>query len=84
MNTLFRQYFVKLLSLSYTSGAHTSIGTYEIAELHTMRTPFVPKMLSGDLLALADNDAWVEVWDWHAGTCAVLEHVDGHGTIQVR
>jgi hypothetical protein len=75
---------VKLLSLSYIPGTDTDIGTYKIMELHTMRTSFTPKTLSGDLLVLADDNAWVEVWDWQAGTCAVLEHIDGQGTIQVR
>jgi len=49
-------------------------GTYHLRTLNTIRSNFKPVTLQGDLLAISDDVARTTIWDWRAGTSAILEH----------
>jgi hypothetical protein len=49
-------------------------GRYYFRTLNTIQSNFKPVTLQGDLLAISDDVAQTIMWDWRAGTSAILEH----------
>lgn len=49
-------------------------GTYHFRILNTIQSNLKPIALQGDLLAISDDAACTMIWDWRAGTSAILEH----------
>jgi hypothetical protein len=48
--------------------------TYHFRTLSTIQSNLKPVTLQGDLLAIGDDVARTMIWDWRAGTSAILEH----------
>jgi hypothetical protein len=49
-------------------------GTYHFRILNSIQSNLRPITLQGNLLAVSDDVARTVIWDWSAGTSAILEH----------